>query len=273
MTPGESTDTPTLADLNSAADILEHFEQLEAQFEQLRRQLTHSHRLATLGMIASIIAHEYNNILTPMMSYAQLALMHEDDPELMRKALQKTVDGSERAARISASLLGFARDDDDDQPIANLPATIEQSFACLAREPEKDGIELTVDVPEINLAIRPLALQQVLVNLILNARKAMHSEGGRLHVSGELAEGVARIHLADTGPGIPEAIQDRLFEPFVTQPVRSGAGEPKGTGLGLCICRDLIQAAGGELTFDTQQGEGTTFHITLPLAPRPIETT
>lgn len=257
---------PNPEDLVRVEQLLEHFEKLEAQFQQVRDGLTHSHRLATLGTIASIIAHEYNNILTPIISYAQLALAKPGDAEFMKKALEKSLQGAERAAHISSSLLGFAREADQ-KHAAKLLTVVNESVACMAREPKKDGVQLTINVPDIQVAITPLSLQQVLVNLILNARQAMRKTGGKLTLTARVEKGLVHIDVADTGPGIPAHIKDRLFEPFVTSRNSEGeAGEKRGTGLGLCICRDLIRNAGGSITCDSTPGQGTTFHITLPKA-------
>lgn len=248
--------------------LLSHFAQLEAQLAQVREGIMHSHRLATLGTITSIVAHEYNNILTPIMSYAQLALASPDDTELMKKAVEKALHGAERAAKISASLLGFAREADQ-QHVARLPQVIQDAVSCLARDPKRDGLDMTVDVPDLALAITPINLEQVLVNLFLNAKQAMRRTGGQLRVTARTDGALAVIDVRDTGPGIPPEIQNRLFEPFVTHRHESGPlspGERKGTGLGLCLCRDLLRAAGGNITYTTAPGQGTTFHLTLPLA-------
>ncbi len=250
--------------------MLHQFVVMEDQFERVREGLKHSHRLATLGTIASIIAHEYNNILTPVISYAQLALARPDDHDLMRKAVEKGLAGAEKAAYISSSLLGFASEEDENEHISVLPRIIQSSFDCLAREPEKDGIDLKIDVPEVKVAIAPIGLQQILVNLILNARKAMRQNGGGvLSINARVDGEMVHIDIADTGPGIPDKIRDRLFEPFVTCRTESELPEfteQKGTGLGLCICRDLVRSAGGTIRCETETGAGTTFHITLPLA-------
>ncbi|MCE9590007.1 MAG: HAMP domain-containing histidine kinase [Planctomycetes bacterium] len=265
-TPGNPGNPGNPDDLMRVEQLLEHFEKLEVQFQQVRDGLTHSHRLATLGTIASIIAHEYNNILTPIISYAQLALAKPDDRDFMKKALEKSLQGAERAANISSSLLGFAREADQ-KHAAKLRTVVDESVACLAREPKKDGIQLTLDIPDIQVAMTPLSLQQVLVNLILNARQAMNKGGGRLAITARVDKGLVQIDVADTGPGIPDQIRDRLFEPFVThRPSTGEAGEKRGTGLGLCICRDLVRQAGGNITCDSEPGKGTTFHITVPKA-------
>lgn len=248
--------------------LLAHFGQLEAQFQQVREGLAQSHRLATLGTIASVIAHEYNNILTPVISYAQLALAQPEDAALTRKALEKALAGAERAAKISASLLGFAREADE-KHAARLPAVVDDTIACMARAPEKDGVRVAIDVPDVQVAISATNLQQVLLNLVLNARHAMRRRGGHIKINGRKQGAMLVLDVIDDGPGVPAEIRERLFEPFVTAPTPQdgdGAARPRGTGLGLMICRDLIRNAGGTIECETEEGKGTTFHITLPLA-------
>ena len=259
--------------MTQVEQLLAHFEQLESQFQQVREGLTHSHRLATLGTIASIIAHEYNNILTPIVSYGQMALASPDDHALMKKAVEKSLSGAERAAQITSSLLGFAREADQAHA-AVLRSTIQEAISCLARDPKKDGVVLTIDVPDVQVAMSPLNLQQVLLNLILNAIQAMRQVGGSLSITGSVKGTLVYLEVADTGPGIPELIRDRLFEPFVTHRCTDAqdTGDRKGTGLGLCICRDLIRNAGGTIGFESTPGKGTTFRLTIPKADDLFET-
>ncbi|MEX2387249.1 MAG: histidine kinase dimerization/phospho-acceptor domain-containing protein, partial [Phycisphaeraceae bacterium] len=156
-----TTAPPHPDDLAQVDRLLDHFSHLEEQLQQVRDGLTQSHRLATLGTIATIIAHEYNNILTPVISYAQLALANPEDAELARKALEKALGGAERAAHISSSLLGFARDEplETEAPLRHV---VDETLACLGREPKRDGITVTLDLPDVTVAMSPLHLQQVL---------------------------------------------------------------------------------------------------------------
>ncbi|MEX2216657.1 MAG: ATP-binding protein [Phycisphaeraceae bacterium] len=267
--------TSPAPDLETVEHLLSEFQHLETQLQQVREGLTHSHRLATLGTIAAIIAHEFNNILTPIMTYSQLALANPDDHQSLLKAAEKSALGAERAARICSSLLGFAREADE-QHAAPLRRTVEDAIACMAREPAKDNIDLKVDLPDVQVALAPLSLQQVLLNLLLNAKKAMGPRGGKIRITGRVAGSLVYIDLADSGPGIPPAIRDRLFEPFVTQRIRhdlDDAPEKRGTGLGLCICRDIIHQAGGTIGVDSAPGQGAVFHIALPKADDLFEST
>lgn len=253
-------------ELEHIEQVLEHFNALEEQFQQIRDGLTQSHRLVTLGTVATTIAHEYNNLLTPVVTYAQMALAKPDDHALMKKAVEKALAGAERAAAISASLLGFAHEQHAERT-ANLRQVFEESINCLGRHPAKDGIDLELDLPAVDVAISPLNLQQVFVNLFLNARRAMGCKGGTLSVRGELAGGEVRIEVSDTGPGIPPEIVDRLFEPFATHARdETPPGERKGTGLGLCICRELCRSAGGSIEVAPRAEQGACFVITLPVA-------
>ena len=258
--------SPNPDDLLQVEQLLSRLGELEEQLQGVREGLIQSHRLATLGTIATIIAHEYNNILTPVVSYAQLALSNGDDAALMRKAVEKALTGAEKASQISNSLLGFAREADE-QLAAPLPRTVDDAVQCLARPPAKDGYELTVDVPEVRVAMSPVNLQQVILNLFLNARRVLKGTGGCVTVTGEVQGSLVRIQVSDNGPGIPEKVMERIFEPFVTEPAGHeppSPSEPKGTGLGLSICRDLVRDAGGSIEVESEPGCGTTFTITLP---------
>jgi two-component system NtrC family sensor kinase len=250
--------------LLAAEQLLGDLENLEAQLQQLQDSVTRSHRLATLGTMASIIAHEFNNILTPVISYCELAQKSPDDQALARKAIEKALGGALRAAQISSSMLGFAREDEAAGACC-VATVVTEVFNCLAREPKKDGIALHLEIaPEAWAAIPPVSLQQVLLNLVLNARQAMRRRGGQLQIMARRDDDIVQITVTDTGPGIPPDILPRLFEPFVTK--RADGDSSKGTGLGLTVCRDLITRAGGTIHVDSSPGMGTSFRIKLPAA-------
>lgn len=237
---------------------------------RLEGELERAHRLATLGLLAGSIAHEFNNILTPVLSYAQLALASPDDRELGIKALRKVIEGTEKASLIASSILGFTRD--ESQPAeANVRATVDDALRCIGRDLTKEGIALEIEVSRTIVAgMKPIALEQVLVNLILNAVEAIRPATGKLriaarHESPQQGVNMTVIEIDDSGRGIPVELQAHVFEPFVS--ARS-AQSSKGTGLGLTICRRLVEEARGTIGVSSRPGEGTVFTLRLPSAAR-----
>src|SRR6266850_2560475 len=165
---------PAASNSHSAVDALGSVQHLEDELESLRTQLEHSQRLASLGTLAAGVAHEINNILTPALAYAQLAKSHPDDASFHAKAIEKAITGIESASRIAEQILDFASNRSEPAN-ACIRECLEAALGCMARDLAKDRIKLTVNVhAEAVVSIRPLALQQVMLNLILNARTAMH---------------------------------------------------------------------------------------------------
>jgi signal transduction histidine kinase len=245
---------------------------MQAQLEALRDQLTESQRLATIGTIAAVIAHEFNNLLTPVISYSQYALQSAEsekpDLELMKKALAKSYQGASKAGRICTSMLGLARGEScfGDVEVQKL---VDETLLVLAREPQKDGIALRVQItPSLKVHGDPIQLEQVLLNLLINARQAMlGGKGGSLTIKAAVVDGEedeVKLQVIDTGPGIPEKLISKIFEPFFTTKGTTKKGEAKGTGLGLAICKDIIDAHGGRIEVQSELGRGTTFSVYLP---------
>jgi signal transduction histidine kinase len=220
--PSRSPTAPPVdvASLELALDVLQN------RINLLQQTLAQQNKLATLGMVTAVIAHEFNNILTPMISYTKFALSDKSDEALRAKALTKALSGAERLANISKSLLGFARGDETQS--AMVLGAVRETLSCLARDLAKDGITLTLDIPEgLTVAMNAGHLQQVLMNLIVNARSAMLSARAsgpkRLTIRAQLlgdrkaADGkrnLVEISIADTGPGIPAEVLPRIFDPF-----------------------------------------------------------
>jgi signal transduction histidine kinase len=137
----------------------------------------------------------------------------------------------------------------------------------LARDPQKDGIALRVQVqPDLIVHGDPVQLEQVLLNLLINARQAMLGKGGSLTVKASKTEdgGEIKIQVIDTGPGIPEKLLPKIFQPFFTTKGTAKPGESKGTGLGLAICREIVEHHRGRIDVASEVGKGTTFTIFLP---------
>lgn len=239
----------------------EQMARLEAEVQGLREQLRRSQRMATVGTMAAMVAHEFNNILTPIVNYAQMA---QTNPTLQPKALAKAADGGQRAAKICNAILKLTHNDAAASEVMVVDV-VNESLSAMARDPGKDGIELVLDIPEnLSLSTRPVELQQVLVNLISNARQAVMARGGsakRIEISASRHKGSVTISVADSGSGIaPENLQ-KVFEAFYT--TREGSADC-GHGLGLCVCREIITQLGGTINVESVPGSGARFTLRLP---------
>jgi signal transduction histidine kinase len=229
--------------------------------------------LATIGTIAAVIAHEFNNLLTPIVSYSQYALQSAEsdkpDLELIKKALSKTFQSASKAGKICTSMLNLARGQSvfGQVPVQQL---VDEVLLVLARDPQKDGIALRVQIqPGLVVHGDPVQLEQVLLNLLINARQAMLGRGGSITVKASSApeDDEVRIQVIDTGPGIPEKLLPKIFQPFFTTKGTARPGESRGTGLGLAICKEIVEHHKGRISVVSEPGRGTTFTIHLPAKP------
>ena len=234
----------------------------------LQSQLCKLQPLANIGSASAMIAHEINNILTPFGTYAELALKHIDDRELVRKALEKAVLNCNRAAQVMESMLNMAHGKTQQKEAVAVLEMVEDVFICLCRDFQKDGVSIRLDIPKpLRIQATRVQIQQVLMNLILNAREAMLSNGGSLTISARQAGRQVLITVADTGNGIPEAELEHIFSAFYSNKDSTvTTDECFGTGLGLAFCRLVIDAHAGEIAVSSTPGQGTTFTLTLPEA-------
>jgi signal transduction histidine kinase len=249
-------------------EVQDRLARAEAELSVLREQLLQSQRLATIGTIAAVIAHEFNNILTPIISYSQYALQGAEngkpDVELMSKALAKSFAGATKAGRICTSMLGLARGESQHAEVS-VATLVDDTLLVMARDPQKDGIALRVQASS-DLVVRgdAVQLEQVLLNLLINAKQAMAGKAGSITIKATGDEQTVRLAVIDTGPGIADKHLPRIFDPFFTTKGTARKGEHRGTGLGLAICREIIAAHGGTIDVTSEVGRGTTFTITLP---------
>lgn len=257
-----------IAAIDSAdIDVSQRLDDLERQLEQLIDQLKRAQRLAAVGTMATMIAHEFNNILTPIISYSQYAL-HKGDEELMRKALEKVLTNGERASGICTRIMGFAAGGNSGST-CSVADVVDESVACLVRDPEKDNINLRSQIdPDLAVRINADELQQVLYNLLINARQAMlqADRQGILRITGRRRDDVVEITVQDNGSGIASDDIAHIFEPFFSTKRHNDKPDRKGIGLGLCVCRQIIEDAGGTIDVESTLGKGTTFTIVLPVA-------
>jgi len=244
----------------------------QLQLTFLQEQLTETQRLATIGTIAAVIAHEFNNLLTPIVSYSQYALASAQsetpDMELIKKALTKAFLSSDKAGKICASMLSLARGQSNFSRMG-VQKLVDETLTVLARDPQKDGIALRVQIePDLTVQADSVQLEQVLLNLLINARQAMLGRGGSLTIKASRAAEAneAKIQIIDSGVGIPEKLLPKIFQPFFTTKGTTRNGEVRGSGLGLAICKEIVEHHGGRIDVESQVGRGTTFTIHLPLA-------
>ncbi len=258
-----SQTTNNISNLESKLQLLENY------LNQLESQLIRAQRLASMGTMTAILAHEFNNILTPIVSYAKYALSR-NDPELHRKALERAYHNGTEASEICKQILKFARGENSDA-YCNVDDVVHSTLKCLTRKPEKDNIKLILDIDkDVSANIQPNLLQQVLYNLIINARNAMLGRGGTLKISAKQKNDYAYIQVSDTGKGIPPEIIDKIFDPFFstqkTEDDENAENQKQGgAGLGLAVSKHIIEKSQGSIDVTSEPGKGTTFTIILPI--------
>lgn len=235
-----------------------------SETEALREQLLQAQRLSSVGELASSIAHEFNNILTTIINSAKLGARNPDPAE-KQVAFDRIVKAGQRAAAIASGMLGFARKSATHRQHCDLARLVEEVLILTDKDLSKNRVHV-----ETKFHARPVVwvvpgqIEQILVNLVLNARQAM-PRGGRLKIEvRDSAESeTAEIKVSDTGLGIaPEQLR-QIFEPFFTtkQPDEYGRG---GTGLGLSVCRQIIEQHHGRIRVESVAGKGSTFTVKLP---------
>lgn len=238
----------------------------EHQNESLKSQLAGLQHLANIGTVSHMIAHEMNNLLTPLKSYATYALENLDDRALTEKALQKAVRNSGQASKIMESMLALVSGEIQEKKNVQLLDLIGDIFTCLCRDFSKDGITVEIDIPEdLTLSAIPVQLQQVLMNLILNARDAMLPNGGVLTIRAFEAGDSVEIEVSDTGGGIDPDDLTSIFETFFTTKAdKDSPAEYSGAGIGLAFCKMIIDGHQGNISVESEPGQGSTFKIILP---------
>lgn len=235
---------------------------LQHEVEALREQLHQAQQLATIGRMAAMVAHEFNNILTPIINYAEMA---RKNPSLIEKAIYHAAKGGHRATAICNAILGMTRDQDAGPEAVNLLDLVNEIFSILVRDPQKDRIGITVAIDkDLVVPASRIALQQLLVNLIMNAHAALQTRDAprRIHISARRNGKQVAIAVRDNGEGIVPEDLDKIFQPFYT--TRGSKDSGQGHGLGLAICQDIVVAASWEIGVQSSLGKGTTFTIRIP---------
>jgi two-component system, NtrC family, sensor kinase len=226
--------------------------------------------MALMGQVVAGIAHELNNPLTIVVGNIQLMMTRELNEKNLQ-SLTRIRDGAERASRIVKNLLTFARQEKPERKPTDINVVLKRALELRAYELAVSNIEVSIDLaaelPET--MADPYQLQQVFLNLIVNAEQAMIDRHGKglLRLSTRSEAGRILIFFSDDGPGIPRENQRRIFEPFFTTKPMG-----KGTGLGLSICQAMIGEHGGSIEVESTVGRGTTFIVELPVQRWPSQT-
>jgi two-component system NtrC family sensor kinase len=249
---------------------LEHRVQERTQeLKQVQDQLVHAGKMAALGELAAGVAHEINNPLTGVLTFSSLLLKRTDDNHPWKKDLETIVQQTSRCRNIVKGLLDFARQRKPDKRQWDIRSLIEKTIGLVEKQAPFQNIqiikEFKADLPM--LLVDGDQIQQVFMNILLNAGDAMAPKGGTLTIKTEARDGTAEISFSDTGPGISKEHLSKLFDPFFTTKETG-----KGTGLGLAISYGIIQSHSGEIKVESEEGKGATFRIRLPIETKGSKT-
>ncbi len=235
----------------------------EERERQLQLQLNLSSRLASVGIMASGVAHEINNPLTSIIGFTEL-LMQKDVPEDVREVVEVINNNAQRVAGIVKNLLAFAQQQELERTCVNINEIIQATLTIRAYSLESSNIRVTTQLdPALPRTMADDAqLRQVFLNLIINAETEMKSAHGmgNLLIKTERLENTIQVSFTDDGPGIPEENLVHLFVPFFTT-----REVGKGTGLGLSICHAIMSEHGGRIYVKSKLGKGATFIVELPV--------
>ncbi|HZZ28504.1 MAG TPA: ATP-binding protein [Pirellulales bacterium] len=242
----------------------------EQQIALLKQQLAQAQKLTALGELVGTTTHEFNNVLMTILNYAKMGLRHKDTAT-RDKALDKILAAANRAAKITNGILSFARNRSAGLEPTDLSRVIEDSMVLLEREMSKYRIRVET---QIDAAPPALAngnqIQQVLLNLLINSRQAMPNGGIiMVRLSYDAAAHMVELAVRDSGKGMTPEVMRRIFDPFFSTKDGPDASGKGGTGLGLSMCRDIIEAHHGRIRVDSTVGKGTAFTIKLPAVQIP----
>ena len=249
---------------------LHDIQELRRRIEVLEEQLMQAQRLTALGELTGTTTHEFNNILTTIINYAKLGLRHKDEPT-RSKSFDKILTAANRAAKITATVLATAKNRKTTLEPTNLVTLVEDALLLLEREMNKYRIEVEKSFPKSipEIMADGNQIQQVLLNLLINARQAM-SDGGKLvlKITYDEENEMVDFLVRDFGCGIPAEKLPKIFDRFFstkTGPDDSGKG---GSGLGLASCKTIIEQHQGVIRVESSEGIGTAFTIKLPTVVR-----
>jgi PAS domain S-box-containing protein len=236
----------------------------ETHAKQLAQRLAQAEKMASLGTLASGVAHHFNNILGGVATFVDYALT-SGDAVAMKRALQMTAEAAVRAAKITQSLLSFAVREPHRADLADLTEVVLTFVHLVERPLAERKILLQLDLHPVPIvAVEANRMHQVLGNLLTNSEEAM-PEGGTLCISLERKDKSVVLSFADTGCGIPKEHLPLVFEPFFTTKGLLAGGEKANPGLGLSIVHGIVTEMGGSIQAESEVGKGAKFSIRFPV--------
>jgi two-component system NtrC family sensor kinase len=266
-----------LGEINQAAQVLEaKVAERTAQLQQAQRRLLQADRLASLGQLAASVAHEINNPLSGVLNFSALmgrilkdeGIPKERVPEF-RGYLERVTEQTARAGRIVSDLLAFSRRSKPQRAASDLNAIARATVGLVSHKLKLLNVEAALELDEAlpRLLCDTSQMQQVVLNLVMNGAEATRPHGsGCVRVRTRRTDDgeSAVLEVTDDGEGIPKETLERVFDPFFTT-----KDDGKGVGLGLAVVYGIVESHGGHIEVRTTEGKGTTFEVTLPLAPDP----
>jgi len=252
---------------NWAMELEAEVEKKAIEIKDAQDQLVNAEKLASLGRLAAGVAHEINNPLTGIVTFAHLLLERcPDEKTDDREDLTMIIEQADRCARIVKGLLGFSRKGSSEKQHCNINGLVENAYSMVRNQASFLDIQVSMKFADTmpHIQADPNQIQQVILNLFTNAADAMNGIGQISIVTRAITEdGIqyAEMSFTDTGPGILPEHLDKILEPFFTT---KAAG--KGTGLGLPVSYGILKRHGGELFVQSKVGSGSTFIVRLPVA-------
>jgi two-component system sensor kinase FixL len=255
-----------IVDITERKRLEDQRQRAEKRVQDIQSELLHVSRLSTMGQMASTLAHELNQPLTAVTNYLQglRRLLHEGraDPQRAIEVIDRAVEQAARAGQVIRRLREFVAKGESDHRLENLNVVVDEAVGLAMVGSRHQGVRISVELDPKTppVFIDKIQIQQVILNLVRNALEAMGQTGRReVTVSTQARGRSVEMRVADSGPGLAAEIAERLFEPFLTT-------KKTGMGLGLSICREIVEAHRGRISATANHPSGTVFSVTLPAA-------
>ncbi|WP_143338894.1 sensor histidine kinase [Desulfonauticus submarinus] len=258
---GDYDKLPNIQTGDEFENLVKNINYLLTEMRLRNKQLLQKEKMAALGTLTSGVAHEINNPLNNISTSLQILLEEIDagDKKYQQELLQESLNQVDRAKEIVRNLLEFSRETSFSLKNINFKQLVQNTLKLIQGE-VPTHIQLEIDIPsDLEVKIDPRRIQQVILNLVLNAIQALDKKEGTITVAGFKKKNNFIFEVKDSGPGIPKENLSKIFDPFFTT---KDVG--KGSGLGLAVCQGIISQHGGKIEVQSKEGQGTTFSVIIP---------